>query len=236
MLSLSCCSYTSVFTSVCKADHDGSGVILVRLTLALTLLVAISAQIGGLMPLFLSFIEAGYGYNLAYLRKMLAAAFSFKVLCDMFETIDIISWMIAARKLEDPEDLEGGEQKVLLECEGKFFGIALLMIPKMTMECVLGMFGNHCILLAPDHPTAFVTCLYVILLSELDELIYNSMAPQGVLKKVKPVTIETHFGRTVYLLIPPICKVLLSLVLYLIFSRHFTTLGIVKGVMVEGHY
>ena len=110
------------------------------------------------------------------------------------------------------------------------------MIPKMTMECVLGMFGNHCILLAPDHPTAFVTCLYVILLSELDELIYNSMAPQGVLKKVKPVTIETHFGRTVYLLIPPICKVLLSLVLYLIFSRHFTTLGIVKGVMVEGHY
>ena len=53
---------------------------------------------------------------------MLAAAFSFKVLCDMFETIDIISWMIAARKLEDPEDLEGGEQKVLLECEGKFFG------------------------------------------------------------------------------------------------------------------
>ena len=128
-LGLSSCSYTSVFTSVCKADYDGyGGVILVRLTLALTLLVAISAQIGGLIPLFQNFIEAGYGYNFHSLQVMLAAAFSFKVLRDMFETIDIISWMIAATKLEDPEDLDGGEKNVLLGCEGKFFGYLDLKI------------------------------------------------------------------------------------------------------------
>eukprot|EP00438_Fugacium_kawagutii_P029687 Skav211491 [mRNA] locus=scaffold2188:495785:496090:+ [translate_table: standard] len=88
LLSLSCCSYTSVFTSVCQADYDGCcGVTLVRLTLALALLVAISAQIGGLIALFLSYMQAGYGYNLDSLRVMLVAAFSFKVLCDMLRPL-----------------------------------------------------------------------------------------------------------------------------------------------------
>jgi len=216
-----------------KADDDTCGIISVGLTLTLTLLVAISAQIGGLLALFLGLWEASYTFD--SLRVMLAAAFCFKVLCDIFETIDIISWMVVARKLEDSEgeDLEGGEKTVVLGWAGKLTGIVLFMIPKLTMECVLGMFGAHCILLAPDHQTAFVTCLYTILLSELDQLIYNSMAPQGILKKVKPVTIESSCGRTVYILIPPICKVLLSLVLYFIFQHHFTTVGLLKGI--HGH-
>lgn len=201
------CSYTTGLVAAWKTN-DGCCVIVSEY---IALLCAIGFQIFSLEPAYQFLLPVFCPYCEAVL---LEAVFLIKMMFDVNETVDILCWILVAKRLEDTESYDGVSPPAprTINCKGKILSILFFVLPKVAMEIFLIRMGTH-IIIWTEEGALLIRFLCVIFASELDELAYNSLSSQlfgRTCIRLKAVTIETGAGRKVYALLSLICKLLLG--------------------------